>query len=617
MRRFLVAILVLAACHHTRKTLVPDVPKTGNADARARFLEARDRFLHDGKDGEFAKIVQEYPSDPIAPWAELYAGIAAVHARDFAAADAQLAKVVTSNTDPGLTARARLFLGITKNYEGDTKTALELLAHLPENAAENDDERTEQLAAYAYAFAIEKPLASLAYFDALYPRVTPAERAQIVARVQEVVAAADPGALAQVYDAIADRKGPSIAAVGSRLILLKERSGDPVGAAKLRTDLAHVRAELGLPRTISESEAGPATAGAGDAGLLGAVLPLGSSSANRVAEAAAAGLALAAGAPDGKGVAAVETRAAPDQTATAEAIDQLARQNVVAIVGPIEKDSVDAAVTRADDLRVPLLSLSTAAEQRKAGPFAFHIRHAPEARARVLAQRALEKGLKKFLVLAPENNYGKAVAGAFTEAVTKGGGTIVKTVSYKKDAVSFASTVKELGEDWQAIFVPDTAEKLGLIAPALAAAGYVAKPPGTKGSKKSLGGRPIVLLSTAEDLTSSYLAAAGRHSEGAFLAPGFYPDDADPMAKPFIDRFVAAFGRVPNATEAYAFDAAQLAAAGATGGRAALVTALANSQLAGVTGTIKFDADHRRADAGIVYTVTVETGDTYAIRALH
>jgi ABC-type branched-subunit amino acid transport system substrate-binding protein len=614
--------MLLAACHHTRKTLVPEVPHNGDASARARFLEARSKFLRDGTDGEFAKIVQEYPEDPIAPWAELYAGIAAVRARDFAGADQQLGKVLAANTDPGLTTRARLFLGIAKNYEGDSRRALELLDKLPDNAIENDDERTEQLAALAFANAAERPVAALPYLDALYGRVQPAERAMIVQRAQEVAATLDPGALAHVYDDLQNRAGPSIAAVGSRLVLLEERNGLPQ-AAKRREDVAHVRAELGLPRVYTEADTGPiGSGGGGDPGLIGAVVPLGSS-ANRVAEAAIAGFALAAGAPDGTGVAAIETRAAGDKTAAAEAVDQLAHQNVIAIVGPIEGASVDAASGRADGLGVPLVSLATAPEQRTTGRFVYHIRHSAEARARVLAQRALEKGVKTFIVLSPDSKYGQAVTAAFAEAVAKGGGQIVKTVEYKKDAVSFASTVKGLGNDFQAVFVPDTAEKLGLIAPALAAAGLVAKPAGTKaskkGSKKTIAERPILLLSTAEDLTSSYLAAAGRHSEGAFLAPGFYPDDADPTAKPFIDRFFAAYGRVPTATEAYAYDAAQLAAAGSAGGRSGLAASLASSQLAGVTGTIQFDAEHRRADPGIVYTVTVETGDTgdtYTIRSV-
>ena len=52
-------LLVLAACpgRQTRKTLVPDVPTSGDAAARSRFQDARARFLRDGKDtGEFHRI---------------------------------------------------------------------------------------------------------------------------------------------------------------------------------------------------------------------------------------------------------------------------------------------------------------------------------------------------------------------------------------------------------------------------------------------------------------------------------------------------------------------------------------------------------------------------------
>jgi len=123
-----------------------------------------------------------------------------------------------------------------------------------------------------------------------------------------------------------------------------------------------------------------------------------------------------------------------------------------------------------------------------------------------------------------------------------------------------------------------------------------------------------LLLSTAEGLDATFLPDAGRHSEGALLAPGFYPDAGDAAAKPFIDRFVAAYGRQPEATEAYAYDAAQLAAAAAGAGRAGLAQTIAKGQLQGVTGAIRFDEQHRRGDPGVLYTVTVETGNAFAIR---
>ncbi len=613
MKRLLCALLVVAACHHTRKTLVPDVPQTGDPQARARFLDAKSKFLRDGKQiegNEFARIVSEYPADPIAPWAELYAGIAAVKAHDFAQAEQQLAKVIEANRDPGLVTRAQLFLGIAKNYEGDARRARELLAH-SDKAVENDDERTEYLAAVAYATALgDKPLAALPWLDELWPRVQPAERAVIVQRIQDLVAAAPPDQLKRAFDDASDRKGASYAIAGSRLALIAAQNGDADGAAKLRDAVAGARASIGLPRTIAETEVGPASGGAGDPSLLGAALPFG----NGVAERAAEGLALAAGAPDGKGVVAIETRPATDKAAAAEAVDQLARANVIAVVGPIGDGSVDAAAGRAEGLGLPLLSLSPHAEQRAGGRFVFHIRHSPEARARELARRALALGVKRFAVLAPDSEYGKTTTAAFTAVIDKGGGKIVANQTYPVDRTSFASTAKKLDADIDAIFVADEAKKLELIAPALAAAGKVPSPPGTKKKKGKNAGTPVLLLSTAEDLKAGYLAEAARHSEGALLAPGFYPDDADPVTKPFLDRFTAAFGRPPGATEAYAYDAAQLAAAAGAGGRAALAQTLAKGQLAGVTGAIRFDDDHRRADPGVIYTVVEETGNTYAIR---
>jgi hypothetical protein len=211
---FVIVLLGLAACPRpTRKTLTPDVPKHGDAEARSRFLEAKAKFLEDGTHAAaFKDIVEDFPNDPIVPWAELYAGIAAVKDRKFAEADAQLGKVIEANANPGLTARAQLFLGISKNYAGDTANARRLLAGA-DKAIENDDERTEFLAAVAYSTALgDKPLQSLPVFDQLYGRVTPPEKALIVARCEELVAALDRSTLERLFDEIDDRKGPAIAA---------------------------------------------------------------------------------------------------------------------------------------------------------------------------------------------------------------------------------------------------------------------------------------------------------------------------------------------------------------------------------------------------------------------
>ncbi|TMQ02752.1 MAG: amino acid ABC transporter substrate-binding protein, partial [Deltaproteobacteria bacterium] len=519
----------------------------------------------------------------------------------------QLTEVVEAKADPGLTARARLFLGIAENYAGNLAAALPLLRS-NEQAIEDDAERTEYLAALAYATAAagDPPIRSLVVFDQLYPRVTPTERAAMVARIAEVVAATDPGLVRRAFDELPDRKGPSFAIVASRLAVLADQAGNAQEAQRMRDIAAPARAAIGLPRAIGpETAAGPG----GPVGLLGAVVPLGGKS-NRVAEAAVAGLGLAAGVGDGKAVAAVEVRAAGDGDAVGLAVEDLARANVVAIIGPTDTNAVDVAAPRAEALGVPLLSLSGRAEKHAMRRTVFHMMHSGEARARALAQRAFAKGITRFAVLAPESGYGKTLSTAFADEVARAGGTLAATVTYKADTKSFAGVVGKLPGGWEAIFVPEDAATLALIAPALDAAGHKPRPLGTR---KLRAGRPVLLLSTAENLTGAFLSDAGRHAEGAFLAPGYYPDDQDPASKAFIDRFIATFGRAPGFVEAYAFDAAQLAAAAGGGGRAGLAAALPRVQLVGLTGTIRFDADHRRADPGVIYTVVEESGG-YAIR---
>jgi branched-chain amino acid transport system substrate-binding protein len=604
----LAVAVCLAACPRPpRRTLVPDVPTSGDATARNRFQDARAKFLRDGRDtGEFKRIVEEYPEDPIVPWAQLYGGIADVKARKITDAVKALHEVVETRADPGLTARARLFLGIALNYQGDPVAALPLL-RTSDRAIEDDADRTEYLAALAYATAAagDPPIRSLAIFDQLYPRVTPTERAALIARIEEVVAGADPNLVRRAFDELPDRKGPGLAILASRLVELADRAGNPQEAQRMREIAGPARAALGLPRAVEAETA----AASGGGGMLGAVVPLGGKS-NRVAEAAVAGLGLAAGVGDGKAVAAIEVRAAGDGDAVGGAVDSLAHANVIAIIGPTDKDAVDAAGPRADALGVPLLSLSGRAEKHAVLRTVFHIMHSGEARARALAQRALGKAVTRFAVLAPESGYGKSLSAAFVEEVTRGGGAIISSITYKPDTKSFAGIVSKLSGSWDAIFVPEDAATLALVASALDAAGTKPRPLGTK---KVRGGRAVLLLSTAENLTGAFLIDAGRHAEGAFLAPGYYPDDQEPASKAFVDRFIATFGRAPGFVEAYAFDAAQLAAAAGGAGRAGLAAGLAKAQLVGLTGTIRFDADHRRADPGVVYTVVEESGG-YAIR---
>ncbi|MEO8703971.1 MAG: penicillin-binding protein activator [Kofleriaceae bacterium] len=603
-----VMFVALAACGgKTRKTLVPEIPHTGNAQARSRLADAIAKFKRDGRGGgEFREIVEEYPDDPIVPWANLYAGIAALKDRKFDEAAASLKLVLDREIDAGLTRRAQLFMGITKNYLGDARGALDLLKKAGKEAVEGDAERTEQLAAYAYAMAVIEPAASLPYFDQLYARVTPTERALIVARCEEVAATATPDQLRRQLDELDERKGPAMAAVASRLAAIADQGGNPSEAQKLRELAGPARAAVGLPKTIGTAVL--TTGGGGNPGLVGAVLPGGKPT--KAGDGAIAGLGLAGGAAGGSGVVAIEIRQTTDANEAALAVEDLAKRGVIAVIGPIDGPSVDKAGGRAEGLGIPLLSLSGRPEERTTGRWVFHMRHSAEARARALAKRALAAGIKSFAILAPEDNYGKSVTAAFVDELGRGGGAVASKVTYPADTKSFVKYAKQLSGKWDALFVPDEAKQLALIAPAVSATKQIPKPFGTK---RTTGGRPILLMSTAEELTGAFIADAGMHADGAWLAPGFYPDDRDAATKVFVDQFIKQYARAPGVVDAYAYDAAQLAAAGGSGGRAGLAAKLSGGSLTGLTGIIKFDSDHRRADLGVVYTVVEDSG-AYSIR---
>jgi ABC-type branched-subunit amino acid transport system substrate-binding protein len=68
------------------------------------------------------------------------------------------------------------------------------------------------------------------------------------------------------------------------------------------------------------------------------------------------------------------------------------------------------------------------------------------------------------------------------------------------------------------------------------------------------------LLATAEGASGKLLESAGRYLQGALLAPGFFPDAADPSCGPFVAKFAEDYGRPPGAWEAFAYEAVRAAA---------------------------------------------------------
>ena len=607
---------VLAACPRPGGTLQPrsrfDAPQGGDPRAKARFEDARARFeRQDAAVGaELAAIARDFPQDPVAPVATLYAGMDAWRRGD-AAATAQL--LAPLDEKPGLAedvaVRVRWTLGLAEVRLGKRAEAVRHLGGFVDKV--EGDEAVELYGALSEATGADPVLdgrAALRYTSRFHEAGRPAEKAWAETRIGALVAGLPSSELESAWDEV-DHDGPAAAYIGRRLAA---EAKDRAVAQRWLDGSASARAAYGID----------VPKGTEDPALVGAILPL-TGKRRLVGEAALKGLAAAAGTygalePERGGMGAF-TLAVEDAAASpADALAGLAERGAIGVVGPVTRDAAEEAARRAEALGVPMISLDVGEEALGQGaPHVFRIAVSVEARARQLARALKQRGATSAAILAPELGYGERASRAFEEEWLKLGGTIATRVTYTKDATSFVAQVKKLGAaPFHAVFIPDQADRLELIAPQLAAEGLMV---GATLGRKLNRGRPILLASTAEALSPKFLRGSGRYTSGALFAPGYYPDDLDPVSAPFVALYRAAHGEEPTYLAAYAWDAALVLRKAVDGGarsRREVVTEIASSEVRGLTGTIKWDTTRQRADGGLVYQVVPATAGAFAIRVL-
>jgi len=313
--------------------------------------------------------------------------------------------------------------------------------------------------------------------------------------------------------------------------------------------------------------------------------------------------------PAGKGpfiVSVKDTKSDPD--GAAQAVEDLAREGAIAIIGPIGLVEGPAAAVRAQQLGVPMISLSRAEGLTAIGPYIFRDMLTNSAQARAVADYAMKKlGAKTFGVLQPDSNYGDEMVRYFWDALDQGGGEVRAYERYPTEATTFKPFIAKmvgkfnLGErgeyleeerkiaseitdpyrkrkalsqlknqtapliEFDALFIPDDARKVRLIAPAVAAEDVITSGCDARDVaviKKTTQRddlRTVQLLGTnlwdSTDLTDERMGAA-RYVQCAIFADGFFPQSARPATKAFVEEYDAAYHRPPSYIEAHAHDAA-------------------------------------------------------------
>ncbi len=276
-----------------------------------------------------------------------------------------------------------------------------------------------------------------------------------------------------------------------------------------------------------------------------------------------------------------------DPATAAAAVRELAlTEKVAAIIGPLSRQAAEAAAKEAQQLRIPIIALTQKREISQIGDYVFRDFLSNEQQVRDLAEYAVfELGLRRFAVLYPQDAYGGRLMQLFRYEVSRLGGEVRGVEAYDPSQTDFAHQIKGLlglsssrqkvgpsevglpGEDtespdeqldqersqglgpeangavdFEAIFIPDGYERVGLIAPQLAYHDLT----------------EVRLLGTNLWNSPKLLEMAAPYLEGAVFVDGFFPESRRPLTSKFVKTYQEAFGEMPGYPEAQGYDATRL-----------------------------------------------------------
>jgi outer membrane PBP1 activator LpoA protein len=199
-------------------------------------------------------------------------------------------------------------------------------------------------------------------------------------------------------------------------------------------------------------------------------------------------------------------------TLAGQAVEQLAfDEGAIAMLGPLLADDSRRAALVAEELQVPLLTMSRTEGITDIGPHVFRNMLTNSAQAQAIADYAVKvRGFKHFAMLYPNIPYGVELANGFWDEVVERGATVRGAESYAHDQTTFTNEAKKLvGRyyledridyiegvhdvnaqsmdafhkrkavekvksglapviDFEAIFIPDDWKRVSLVGPALA-----------------------------------------------------------------------------------------------------------------------------------------------------
>lgn len=302
------------------------------------------------------------------------------------------------------------------------------------------------------------------------------------------------------------------------------------------------------------------------------------------------------------------------------AVEDIAQdKDVVAIIGPLQSSQASVAAGTAQELGIPLISLSQRGGVIETGEFVFRNSSSSTSEVVTLVDYVMDKKRwKRFFVIYPENRKGAEYYRLFSNAVSDKGGKIVRSRSYKPKQLTFVNELRGRGAvetgvveqaidldtsgvSYDAIFIPDSHWVVGSLLQMMA----------LSGDKK----QRLMGISRWND--PELVQRGGEYVEGAVFVSSFFKGAPDPVVSSFVSRFTQAYGVEPTLLEALGYDTMRMITTAVTERgafrRGSMRDALSRtSDFAGVAGKTTFDTsgDARRK----MWVLTVRGGQIEALQ---
>ena len=244
-----------------------------------------------------------------------------------------------------------------------------------------------------------------------------------------------------------------------------------------------------------------------------------------------------------------------------KAVEELAKgEKVIAIIGPLLSMNVDRVSRKAQQLKVPLLSLSQKEPPSGKGEFVFQNSLTPIEQVQRLVTFAIkEMELRTFAVFYPNSPYGSHFKTLFHQEVARMGAKTLGAVVYQEEQTDFRQEIKgffkveplqqqegtkkkedefKQGLSVNGLFIPDTHDRVGTILSQMA---YF----DIKGT---------TFLGTNAWNGPGLISIAGKGAEGAIFVDAFSKIHS---VKSFVDEFQKEYLRQPETLEAICYDGAR------------------------------------------------------------